>query len=162
MEKNFLRTLLGSVLLHDPLVAHPTSINQLIENAPTCYRAPRWPDSEFPQINTEKKTLSWAHALLKGAIIADSQKIQEIIPRQGRKSHNSDSLYLWDFLPWIMFLKGIFFLFMNFLPWIMRRSSWNEYRRWAHLNYPPAEILGGSRLPDLKLLSPCSVPSASA
>ena len=97
-------------------------------------------------------SLSWAHALLKGAIITDSPKIREIFP--GGKRQNSRKIPRFWFLIYIyiyyvfffgggvgIFLlvlclsKGIFFLlFMGFLPWMMG-SSWNEYRRWAHLAF---------------------------
>ena len=85
--------------------------------------------------------LSWAHSLLKGDIITDNPKIQEIIPRrkditQGRKSHNSDSLFLWEFpsLNYV-FLRGSSSSYSwDFLTWVMG-SSWNEYRLWAHLSY---------------------------
>ena len=87
---------------------------------------------------TLPKNLAGAHALLKGAIPTDSQKntrdnskTKNIL--QWRKSHSSESLYLWDFpLEWCL-SKGISSSYLwDFLLWIMG-SSWNEYRRWAHL-----------------------------
>ena len=55
---------------------------------------------------------------------------------QGRKSHNSDSLYLWDFPLRDLFFKGNCSSYLwDVLPWIMG-SSWNEYRRWAHKSMP--------------------------
>ena len=48
------------------------------------YKNPRQKKSSTVsrKLPTVSKQISWAHALLKGAIITDSQKIQEIIPRR--------------------------------------------------------------------------------
>ena len=49
-----------------------------------------------PPTQTRLLWVTWAHDLLKGAIITDSQKIHEIIPR--RKTHNSRKKILYIYI----------------------------------------------------------------
>ena len=67
------------------------SLEVFFENTPTCYRAPRWPDPEFPR-KIRKKYVPWAEIL-------DSQKIlSENTPKIPKRcSQNTKNAQVWVF-----------------------------------------------------------------
>ena len=80
-----------------------------VENAPTCYRAPKWPDPEFPQKIPKKNT--------PRPEILDSQNLPPKYPENTEKiPQNTKNARFWYFFGIFSVFGGIFLGFQNFCP----------------------------------------------
>ena len=82
-----------------------TSICFQVDNAPTCYRAPKWPDPEFPRKIPKKYPPARNSGL---------QEFTPKIPRKYRK--NTPKIPKMHILVFFWYFWGIFLGFQNFGP----------------------------------------------